>query len=68
MNTKTKLMLIGSLIIVAFYLFFEHRVHLLGNSQYLLLGLFILLHLFMHAGHGGHGGHGEQKKGGHHER
>ena len=64
MNTKTKFMLIGSLVIIGLYLLFEHRIHLLGNSQYLLLGLFILLHLFMHVGHGGH----EQKKGGHHER
>lgn len=65
MDTKTKFMLIGSLVIIGFYLLFEHRLHLFGNSQYLLLGLFIFLHLFMHVGHGGHE---EQKKGGHHER
>jgi len=65
MNTKTKFMLIGSLVIIGLYLLFEHRIHLLGNSQYLLLGLFILLHLFMHVGHGGHK---EQKNAGHHER
>lgn len=65
MNSKTKFILIGSLVIIGFYLFFEHRAHVFGNSQYLLIALFIVMHFFMHAGHGGHG---DQKKGGrHHE-
>ena len=65
MNTKTKFILIGSLLIIGFYLFLEHRAHIFGNLQYLLFALFIAMHFFMHAGHGGHG---EQKKGGrHHE-
>lgn len=63
MNTKTKFILAGSLIIIGFYLFFEHRVHIFGNVQYILLALFIVMHLFMH---GGHGGHTNGKKGGHH--
>lgn len=63
MNTKAKLILVGSLVIIGIYLFFEHRVHTLGNSQYLLFAVFIAMHLFMHKGHGVHGG---QKKGGHH--
>ena len=64
MDTKIKFILIGSLSILGFYLFFEHKAHILGNSQYILFGIFILLHFFMHAGHGGHG---EHKKGSHHE-
>lgn len=63
MNNKTKIVLIISLAIIGFYLYAEHRAHIFGNSQYILFGIFILLHFFMHAGHGGHG---EQKKGGHH--
>ena len=63
MNTKTKLIIIGSLVIIGIYLFFEHKVHILGNSQYFLFALFIAMHFFMHTGHGGHK---EQEKGGHH--
>ena len=63
MNTKTKFILIGSLIIIGVYLVFEHRMHILGNTQYLLFALFIAMHFFMH---GGHGGHSDSKKGGHH--
>lgn len=63
MDTKTKFILAGSLVIIGFYLFFEHKAHIFDNSQYLLFVLFIAMHFFMHIGHGGHG---EQKKGGHH--
>lgn len=63
MNIKTKFILIGSLVIIGIYLFFEHRVHILDNAQYLLFALFIAMHFFMHAGHGGHT---HEKKGGHH--
>lgn len=57
------IILIVSLGIIAFYLITEHRAHLYGISQYLLFAVFILMHLFMHAGHGDHDNH---KKGGHH--
>ncbi|OGS90088.1 MAG: hypothetical protein A2061_03975 [Gallionellales bacterium GWA2_59_43] len=45
--------------IAAFYLFAEHRAHLLGVLPFLLLLACPLMHLFMHHGHGAHGGHGE---------
>ncbi len=61
--SKNKVIFIVSIIIIGIYLFFEHRAHIIGNSQYLLFVLFILMHLFMHAGHGGHV---EKKKGDHH--
>lgn len=32
----------------------------------LLVGGFIVIHLFMHRGHGGHGGHGGKRSGGCH--
>ena len=65
MDNKIKFILVGSLIIAGFYLFFEHKAHILGNAQYLLFALFIAMHFFMHKDHGGHR---EHKKGsGHHE-
>lgn len=62
MNTTTKFILIVSLLIIGVYLILEHRVHLLGYSQYILFALFIAMHFFMH---GSHGGHKKQKKGEH---
>ncbi len=66
MNNQTKTILIVSLAVIGFYLFFEHRAHIFGNSQYLLLGLFILMHVFMHKGYGNHGGRSTKGKEGHH--
>ncbi len=63
MENNVKFILVGSLIIIGTFLFFEHRVHILGNFQYLLFALYIAMHFFMHSGHGGHG---KEKKGGHH--
>jgi Cu2+-exporting ATPase len=51
------------LAIAAFFLWTEHRAHLLGALPWLLLAACPLLHLFMH--HGGHGGqHHEPEQGG----
>lgn len=55
------------LAIAAFYLYTEHRAHLLGALPFLLLLACPLMHLFMHHGHGAHGTHGskdENSKGG----
>lgn len=60
-----KIVLFLSLSILAFYLITEHTAHLFGALPYILFGVFIVSHLFMH---GGHGGHTEQKKGGHHRK
>ena len=46
------------LAIAAFYLFTEHRAHLLGALPFLLLLACPLMHVFMHHGHGEHGAHG----------
>lgn len=51
--------LVAFLAIAAFYLFTEHRAHLLGALPFLLLLACPLMHLFMHHGHGAHGGHNE---------
>lgn len=42
------------LAIAAFYLWTDHRTHLLGVLPYALLLLCPLLHLFMHRGHDDH--------------
>jgi hypothetical protein len=47
------------LIAAAFFLWTEHRAHLLGVLPYLIFLLCPLSHFFMHRGHGGHGGHHE---------
>ena len=53
------LIFIAFLAIAAFFLFTEHRAHLLGALPFLLLLACPLMHLFMHHGHGAHGGHDE---------
>jgi hypothetical protein len=48
------------LIVGAFFLWTEHRAHLLGVLPYLIFLLCPAIHFFMHrGGHGGHGGHHE---------
>ena len=52
------------LAIAIFFLWEEHRAHILGAVPYLLLLLCPFIHFFVHRGHGGHGagpvGHGGQ--------
>lgn len=45
------------LAIAAFFLWGEHRAHILGALPYALLLLCPIIQLFMHRGHGGHAGH-----------
>ena len=70
MKSRLPYVIVGSLLILTFFLILEHRAHIFGNSQYLLFAAFIGLHLFMHVGHGGDGksrdqkNHDSQQKGG----
>jgi len=59
LRTPGGIVLIAFLAIAGFFLWQEHRAHLLGFLPYLLLLACPLLHIFMHRGHGGHGGHGD---------
>jgi hypothetical protein len=43
--------------IAGFFLWEEHRAHVLGILPYLLLAACPIVHLFMHGRHGGHHGH-----------
>jgi hypothetical protein len=45
------------LAVAAFYLWTEHRAHLLGALPYFLLLACPAMHLFMHHGNGGHSSH-----------
>ena len=47
------------LAIAGFYLWTEHRAHLLGALPYLIFLLCPLIHMFTHGGHGNHGGRHE---------
>lgn len=53
-RSRSGLVLIIFLAIGVFYLYTEHRAHLLGALPYLLLLACPLLHVFMHRGHGKH--------------
>ncbi len=57
-HSRSGLVLLGFLAIAAFFLWEEHKAHLLGILPYGLLVLCPLMHLF----HGGHGGHGDEHK------
>ena len=67
-NTRTWWAFAGFLAIAAFFLFEEHRAHMLGALPYLLLLACPLLHMFGHGGHG-HGGHASREEHGpdHHQ-
>ena len=63
LTTRASMALCVFLAIAAFFLWFEHRAHVLGVLPWLLVAACPLLHLFMHGGgHGGH--HGREQDGG----
>jgi len=55
MAVRTKWVLGGFAAIALFFLFTEHRAHLLGALPYLLVLACPLMHLFHGHGHHGHG-------------
>ena len=52
--SKGRMAFYGFLAVAGFFLFTEHRAHLLGILPYLLLLACLLMHLFMHHDHGSH--------------
>jgi hypothetical protein len=62
-RSKNRLVLIGFLAVAAYFLWTEHRAHVVQFLPYGLLLLCPLLHLF-HGGHGGHGGDHPNDRGG----
>lgn len=55
--SKGRWVFYGFLAVAGFFLFTEHRAHVLGILPYLLLLACPLMHLFMHHGHGNHDQH-----------
>lgn len=62
-RSRSGVVFLGFLAIAAFFLWTEHRAHLLGILPFILLLLCPLLHFLMHRGHGrkNEGGHGGEK-------
>jgi len=60
MSLRAKLAWFGFAAVAAFYLWTEHRAHLLGALPLLLLLACPLMHLFGHGGHGHGGKEGDQ--------
>jgi hypothetical protein len=61
LRSRSGLALIGFLAIAGFFLWEEHKAHLLGALPYVLLLACPLMHLF-HSGHGGHGDSDDKHK------
>jgi len=60
-SRKTTWVLLGFLVVGAFFLLTEHTAHLLGILPFLIFLLCPLMMLFMmHGGHGGHNGSDHQ--------
>lgn len=60
---RGKLAFIGFAAVAAFFLWTEHRAHLLGLLPYLLFLACPLMHLFHHRGHGGERHHQDKGDG-----
>lgn len=61
-SSRGKWVLIGFLVVAAYFLWTEHRAHLMGALPYLLLLACPLMHIFHH-GHGGHHDGGRHQTG-----
>lgn len=53
-RSRSALALVVMGAVAAWYLWAEHRAHLLGALPYLLLLACPLMHVFLHGGHHGH--------------
>ena len=60
-DPKAKWAWIGFAVVAAFFLWTEHRAHLLGVLPYLVILACPLMHFFMHGKHGHHG-HGRHER------
>jgi hypothetical protein len=62
-RSRSGAVFLGFIAISAFFLWEEHKAHILGILPYVLFLLCPLLHL-LHGGHGGHSGKHERGRGG----
>ena len=56
LGQRGKFVLVGFSAVAAYFLWTEHRAHVIQLLPWAFLALCPLMHLFMHRGHG-HGGH-----------
>ncbi len=54
--SRSKIVLVGFLLVIGYFLLTEHRAHVISFMPFLLLAACPLMHLFMHGGHGHHHG------------
>ncbi|SOY70932.1 DUF2933 domain-containing protein [Cupriavidus taiwanensis] len=59
--SRSRLVTIGFLLVTGYFLWTEHRAHVIQALPYLLLAACPLMHLIMHHGHG-HGHHRAEKR------
>lgn len=52
----------GAIAIIVYFLWAEHRAHVIQYLPYLLLLACPLIHIFMHGDHAGHGGHNQSQE------
>lgn len=59
---KSKYVKIGFILIIAYFLWMEHRAHVIEFLPFILLAACPLMHIFMHGGHDhNHGSPGNKK-------
>ncbi len=56
LGLRGRIALVGFAVVAAYFLWTEHRAHVIQVLPWSLLALCPLMHLFMHGGHG-HGSH-----------
>jgi len=49
---KSKYVKIGFILIISYFLWMEHRAHIIEFLPFILLAACPLMHIFMHKGHG----------------
>lgn len=59
--SRSKVVTIGFLLVIGYFLWTEHRAHFIQFLPFLLLAACPLMHLFMHGGHGHGQGHGKDE-------
>lgn len=61
---RSRWVFIGFALVAGYFLFTEHRAHVIAALPYLLLAACPLMHLFMHHGHHHRSGRSQNGKGG----
>ena len=59
---KSRIVLFGFLAVIGYFLWMEHRAHVIEYLPYSLLVACLLMHVFMHRGHGHHHGSSKNEK------